>query len=144
MAGRGQSPDFVEALARGLDVIASFSVIGSSLTSGTIAASRADAAANRGSASSRSALIAQSASRRAIPSAGPNASALASSTRLATGASDRMSPRPSPDPGVRMAYVADPEGNLIELLDRTTSLVEVRGVPATSLETSQADAGTQP
>lgn len=40
---------------------------------------------------------------------------------LAAGASDRMSPRPSPEPGVRMAYVADPEGNLLELLDRTTS-----------------------
>jgi len=39
---------------------------------------------------------------------------------LAAGAADRMSPRPSPEPGVRMAYVADPEGNLIELLDRTT------------------------
>lgn len=39
---------------------------------------------------------------------------------LAAGATDRMSPRPSPEPGVRMAYVADPEGNLIELLDRTT------------------------
>jgi lactoylglutathione lyase len=38
---------------------------------------------------------------------------------LAAGASDRMSPRPSPEPGVRMAYVADPEGNLVELLDRT-------------------------
>ncbi len=38
---------------------------------------------------------------------------------LAAGAVDRMSPRPSPEPGVRMAYVADPEGNLIELLDRT-------------------------
>ena len=37
------------------------------------------------------------------------------------GASDRMSPRPSPEPGVRMAYVADPEGNLLELLDRTTA-----------------------
>ncbi|HEY3014055.1 MAG TPA: VOC family protein [Nocardioides sp.] len=37
------------------------------------------------------------------------------------GASDRMSPRPSPEPGVRMAYVADPEGNLIELLDRTAA-----------------------
>ena len=35
------------------------------------------------------------------------------------GATERMSPRPSPEPGVRMAYVADPEGNLIELLDRT-------------------------
>jgi hypothetical protein len=38
---------------------------------------------------------------------------------IAAGASDRMSPRPSPEPGVRMAYVADPEGNLLELLDRT-------------------------
>jgi len=37
---------------------------------------------------------------------------------LAVGASDRMSPRASPEPGVRMAFVADPEGNLIELLDR--------------------------
>lgn len=40
---------------------------------------------------------------------------------VAAGASDRMSPRPSPEPGVRMAYVADPEGNLIELLDRSTA-----------------------
>ena len=40
---------------------------------------------------------------------------------LAAGAADRMSPRPSPEPGVRMAYVADPEGNLIELLDRTAA-----------------------
>jgi lactoylglutathione lyase len=40
---------------------------------------------------------------------------------LAAGAADRMSPRPSPEPGVRMAYVADPEGNLIELLDRTSA-----------------------
>ncbi|GAA4702941.1 VOC family protein [Nocardioides conyzicola] len=40
---------------------------------------------------------------------------------LAAGASDRMSPRPSPEPGVRMAYVADPEGNLVELLDRSTA-----------------------
>lgn len=38
---------------------------------------------------------------------------------ISHGASDRMSPRPSPEPGVRMAYVADPEGNLVELLDRT-------------------------
>lgn len=41
---------------------------------------------------------------------------------LAAGASDRMSPRPSPEPGVRMAYVADPEGNLLELLDRSRKL----------------------
>lgn len=40
---------------------------------------------------------------------------------VASGATDRMSPRPSPEPGVRMAYVADPEGNLVELLDRTTA-----------------------
>jgi lactoylglutathione lyase len=40
---------------------------------------------------------------------------------LGAGATDRMSPRPSPEPGIRMAYVADPEGNLLELLDRTTS-----------------------
>jgi catechol 2,3-dioxygenase-like lactoylglutathione lyase family enzyme len=40
---------------------------------------------------------------------------------LAAGASDRMTPRPSPEPGVRMAYVADPEGNLVELLDRTAA-----------------------
>ena len=38
---------------------------------------------------------------------------------LAAGATDRMCPRPSPEPGVRMAYVADPEGNLVELLDRS-------------------------
>ena len=40
---------------------------------------------------------------------------------LTAGATDRMSPRPSPEPGVRMAYVADPEGNLVELLDRTVA-----------------------
>jgi catechol 2,3-dioxygenase-like lactoylglutathione lyase family enzyme len=40
---------------------------------------------------------------------------------LDLGATDRMSPRPSPEPGVRMAYVADPEGNLVELLDRTAA-----------------------
>ena len=46
---------------------------------------------------------------------------------LAVGAEDRMSPRPSPEPGVRMAFVADPEGNLIELLDRAA--VRSRGAP---------------
>jgi len=40
---------------------------------------------------------------------------------LAAGASARMSPRPAPEPGVRMAFVADPEGNLIELLHRGSS-----------------------
>lgn len=34
------------------------------------------------------------------------------------GARPVMSPRPSPEPGVRMAFVADPEGNLVELLER--------------------------
>ena len=34
------------------------------------------------------------------------------------GARPVMEPRPSPEPGVRMAFVADPEGNLVELLDR--------------------------
>jgi lactoylglutathione lyase len=29
-----------------------------------------------------------------------------------------MPPCPAPEPGVRMAFVADPEGNLVELLDR--------------------------
>ncbi|WP_062378313.1 VOC family protein [Demequina pelophila] len=37
---------------------------------------------------------------------------------IAAGATDRMAPRPAPEPGVRMAFVADPEGHLIELLDR--------------------------
>ena len=29
-------------------------------------------------------------------------------------------PRPSPEPNVRTAFVADPEGNLVELLDRSS------------------------
>ena len=37
---------------------------------------------------------------------------------VARGARPVMSPCPSPEPGVRMAFVADPEGNLIELLHR--------------------------
>ena len=37
---------------------------------------------------------------------------------LDAGASERMAPQQSPEPGVRMSFVADPEGNLIELLDR--------------------------
>ncbi|HZA81685.1 MAG TPA: VOC family protein [Actinomycetes bacterium] len=37
---------------------------------------------------------------------------------LAAGASERMAPRPAPEPGCRVAFVADPDGNLIELLDR--------------------------
>ena len=34
------------------------------------------------------------------------------------GARPVMPPQPSPEPGVRMAFVADPEGNLVELLSR--------------------------
>jgi hypothetical protein len=30
-----------------------------------------------------------------------------------------MAPQDAPEPGVRVSFVADPEGNLIELLDRT-------------------------
>jgi glyoxylase I family protein len=37
---------------------------------------------------------------------------------IAGGASERVSPRPSPEPGIRFAFVADPEGNLIELVGR--------------------------
>jgi lactoylglutathione lyase len=40
---------------------------------------------------------------------------------VALGARSVMTPRPSPEPGVRMAFVADPEGNLVELLDRSSS-----------------------
>jgi glyoxylase I family protein len=40
---------------------------------------------------------------------------------VALGARPVMTPRPSPEPGVRMAFVADPEGNLLELLDRSGS-----------------------
>jgi glyoxylase I family protein len=42
------------------------------------------------------------------------------------GARPVMTPRPSPEPGVRMAFVADPEGNLVELLDRTSGTAEPR------------------
>lgn len=34
------------------------------------------------------------------------------------GAESRLEPQDSPEPGVRFAFVADPEGNLIEILDR--------------------------
>jgi predicted enzyme related to lactoylglutathione lyase len=29
-----------------------------------------------------------------------------------------MPPQPAPEPGVRMSFLADPEGNLIELVQR--------------------------
>jgi len=57
---------------------------------------------------------------------------------LAAGATDRMSPRPSPEPGVRMAYVADPEGNLLELLDRT---VVSRRLPARPPQPPEVEEG---
>lgn len=37
---------------------------------------------------------------------------------VSLGARPVLEPQPSPEPGVRMAYVADPEGNLVELLER--------------------------
>jgi catechol 2,3-dioxygenase-like lactoylglutathione lyase family enzyme len=37
---------------------------------------------------------------------------------LAAGASERQPPGDAPEPGVRFSFIADPEGNLIELLDR--------------------------
>jgi catechol 2,3-dioxygenase-like lactoylglutathione lyase family enzyme len=42
---------------------------------------------------------------------------------VARGARPVMPPCPSPEPGVRMAFVADPEGNLIELLHRKQTAV---------------------
>jgi lactoylglutathione lyase len=35
---------------------------------------------------------------------------------IACGAADVWGPRPAPEPGRRMAYVTDPDGNLIELV----------------------------
>ena len=46
---------------------------------------------------------------------------------VARGARPVMTPRPSPEPLVRMAFVADPEGNLLELLDRTAGTAEAVG-----------------
>jgi lactoylglutathione lyase len=37
---------------------------------------------------------------------------------VSLGARPVMTPQASPEPGVRMAFVADPEGNLVELLER--------------------------
>lgn len=39
---------------------------------------------------------------------------------LACGAGEAVPPGPSPQPGVRMAWVTDPEGNLIELIEKNT------------------------
>ena len=41
---------------------------------------------------------------------------------VARGARPVMPPGPSPEAGVRMAFVADPEGNLIELLHRPVNV----------------------
>jgi lactoylglutathione lyase len=40
---------------------------------------------------------------------------------LALGAREIMPPQPSPEPGVRMSFLADPEGNLVELVEREQS-----------------------
>ena len=37
---------------------------------------------------------------------------------IAEGATERVAPSPSPEPGVRFAFLADPEGNLVELVGR--------------------------
>jgi lactoylglutathione lyase len=37
---------------------------------------------------------------------------------VAAGATPVWEPRDSPEPGVRMAFVADPDGNLVELIHR--------------------------
>ncbi|MDT7843095.1 VOC family protein [Streptomyces justiciae] len=40
---------------------------------------------------------------------------------VAHGAGEAVAPGPSPEPGVRMAWVTDPEGNLIELIERRST-----------------------
>lgn len=42
---------------------------------------------------------------------------------VAIGASSVWDPRPSPEPGKAMAFVQDPEGNLIELIGPLTDLI---------------------
>ncbi len=56
-----------------------------------------------------------------VPDLGP-----AYDRAVARGARPVMPPGPSPEAGVRMAFVADPEGNLIELLHRRPRLGAVR------------------
>jgi lactoylglutathione lyase len=43
---------------------------------------------------------------------------------VALGARPVMEPRPSPEPNMRMAFVAAPEGNLVELLDRASGTAD--------------------
>lgn len=42
---------------------------------------------------------------------------------LSVGAESAMAPQESPEPGVRFAWVRDPEGNLIEFHDRKTPVI---------------------
>lgn len=37
---------------------------------------------------------------------------------MGAGATAVLEPRPSPEPGVRFAFLADPEGNLVELVEK--------------------------
>ncbi len=53
---------------------------------------------------------------------------------LAAGATERQPPGDAPEPGVRFSFVADPEGNLIELLDRPSPV----GTPATGEKTNRS------
>ncbi len=43
---------------------------------------------------------------------------------VAIGATSVWDPRPSPEPGKAMAFVQDPEGNLIELIGPLTAEIE--------------------
>ncbi len=56
------------------------------------------------------------------------------------GARPVMAPQQSPEPGVRMAFVADPEGNLIELLQRP-ALVIARVATARATRSNAATSG---
>jgi lactoylglutathione lyase len=46
---------------------------------------------------------------------------------LTLGARSVMPPQPSPERNVRMAFVLDPEGNLVELLDRSAGTADAVG-----------------
>ncbi len=60
--------------------------------------------------------------RRALGHVQDRTSVLEENRAVARGARPVMPPGPSPEPGVRMAFVADLEGNLIELLHRPTQV----------------------
>jgi lactoylglutathione lyase len=57
---------------------------------------------------------------------------------VARGARPVMPPGPSPEPGVRMAFLADPEGNLIEFLHRPRRVPQFRRWPACRRRGSRA------